>query len=194
MITVASRFLVEIHADMRAFLLSLVVVLAGCGAAAAPQPAPQPAPPLEQSANAAIDPSGGTVTFPNVAGFGGTFVYSANDAPAGAAASITTIEAPAASMVPGPAPPGEMPAAFEFELNQDVTFVDWYRLLTTITVPSSLASSGHVFSEYGYDLTVGVGEGSNPGVINGNTISFAPGPGPVKLLANHKYLLVLSER
>lgn len=173
---------------MRAFLLSLVVVLAGCGAAAAPQPAP----PLEQSANAAIDPSGGTVTFPNVADFGGTFVYSANDAPADAAASITTIEAPAATIVPGSTPPGEMPAAFEFELNQDVTFVDWNRLLTTITVPSSLASSGHAFSEYGYDLTIGVGEGSNPGIINGNTISFAPGPGPVKLLANHKYLLVLS--
>jgi hypothetical protein len=37
-----------------------------------------------------------------------------------------------------------------------------------------------------------VGEGSNPGTLNGNTISFAPGPGPVTLLANHKYLIVLT--
>jgi hypothetical protein len=185
----ADRFLVGIYAGMRASLLALVVVLAGCGAAAAPQAV---FPPIEQSATVDVAPSGGTVTFPNVAGFSGTFLYSANDAPAGVTASITTIDAPAVSIVPGPTPPGNLPAAYEFELNQTVTFVDWYRLLTTITVPSSIASSGHTFREYGYDLTNAVGEGYNPGTINGNTISFAPGPGPVKLLANHKYLLVLS--
>jgi hypothetical protein len=175
---------------MRASLLALVAVLAGCGAAAAPHAT---SPPLEQSANVAIAPSGGTVTFPNVGEYSGTFVYSANNAVAGAVtAAITTIDGPAANLVPGQLPPGEMLAAFEFELNQNVTFVDWYRLLTTITIPSSIASGSDTFSEYGFDLTKAVGEGSNPGAISGRTISFAPGPGPVTLLANHTYLIVLT--
>jgi hypothetical protein len=173
---------------MRAALLALVAVLAGCGADAAP---PQSSPPREQSANVAIAPAGGIVTFPNVGGYDGTFLYSANNAIAGVAtASITTIVAPPISLVPGPAPPGEMLVAFEFELNQDVTFIDWYRLLTTITIPSSIATSGRTFSEYGYDLTNAVGEGFTPGTLNGKTISFAPSSGPVTLLANHTYLIV----
>jgi hypothetical protein len=175
---------------MRISLLAFVAVLTGCGVAAAPQPL---SPPVEQSANVAIAPAGGTVTFPSVGGFGGTFVYSANNATAGmATATITTIDGTAASLIPGQLPPGKMLAAFEFELNQSVTFIDWYRLLTTITIPSSITPGGHTFSEYGYDLKNAVAEGSNPGIINGWTISFAPGPGPVTLLANHTYLLVLS--
>ncbi len=130
--------------------------------------------------------------FPSVGGYGGTFAYSSNNAVSGNVATINTIGAPSASLMPGQPPPGKVLVAFELTLNQSVTFASWYRLLTTITVPTSVVTAGHTFSEYGYDLTNSVGEGYNPGNINGTTISFSPGLGPVTLLANHSYLTILA--
>lgn len=172
----------------RVFSIVLLTALAACGGAAPPT-ASTPAP---RSANVAISASGGTVNFPDVAGYGGTFVYSSNDASSAAAATVVTIDKPGVSLIPGQAPPGTVLAGFEFMLNQSVTFTNWYRLLTTITIPSATAANGRTFSEYGYDVTAGVAEGYNPGTVSGTTISFGAGFGPVTLLANHTYLIILT--
>jgi len=87
-----------------------------------------------------------------------------------------------------------MLVAFEFTLDRSVKFADWFFLLTTITIPSSLATNGHTFDEYGYDLTQGVGGGYNIGTVQGTMISFGQGLGPVTLLGNHTYLVVLTMR
>ena len=106
-------------------------------------------------------------------------------------ANVTTIDSPSPSLVPGQAPSGTMLAAFEFTLNQSVTFVDWNELLSAVTIPSSVSTNGHTFDAYGYDLTLSVAEGYNLGTVSGTTISFGSGLGPVGLLANHTYLIVL---
>lgn len=173
----------------RAFVSALFVMLTASGSTNTTLAAPMQ---NIVALSAPLSPSGGTVVFPSIGGYGGTFVYSSNNAVPGASASISTISAPSASLVPAPPPSGTMLVAFELTLNQSVTFTSWYRMLTTITVPASVATSGHPFSEYGYDLTSQVGEGSNPGTLNGATITFAPGFGPVTLLANHTYLIVLA--
>ena len=132
------------------------------------------------------------MNFPNIDGYGGTFVYSSNNATGTTNATAVTIVKPSASLVPGQAPPGKMLVAFELTLNQNVTFADWYSLLTTITIPADVSTSGRALNEYGYDLTAGVAEGYNLGTVNGSTISFGGGLGPVTLLGSDTQLVVLA--
>ena len=91
---------------------------------------------------------------------------------------------------PNPQPSGTILVSFEITLSQSVTFSEWHDLLTTITVPSTVPTSGHSFNEYGYDLTTGVAQGLNPGTVSGATIAFGSGIGPVTL-ESHTYLIVL---
>lgn len=142
----------------------------------------------------AISALGGALRFPSVAGYGGTFVYSANNASSAATATIVTVDQPGASLIPGQTPPGTELVGFELTLNENVTFTNWYRMLTTIVIPSAPSPDGGTFSEYVYDVTAGIAEGSNPGTLSGTTISFGIGLGPVTLLANHTYLIILTSK
>jgi hypothetical protein len=168
-------------------MCAIFVALAGCGGPPAPEGPSNSA--ASASATAAIDPAGGTLQFPMAAGYGGSFVYSANDASGVVTVALTTTTAPVAGLA-GPAPAGTTLVSFEFTLSKSVTFAKWYRLLTTITIPASIPTAGHTFAEYGYDLTTGNGTGSNPGVVNGTTITFSPGLGPVTLL-DHRFVMTL---
>ncbi len=105
---------------------------------------------------------------------------------------VKTTTVPVAHL-PGPPPPGTSLAYFEFTLSHSVTFAHWYRLLTSIVIPPTVPTSGHSFDEYGYDLTNGTQLGSNPGTVNGTSITFAPGFGPVTL-TDDTYLYVLMMR
>ncbi len=140
------------------------------------------------SANAAINPAGGSISFPVAGGYGGTFVYSANDAPPNTSAALLTTTRRVG--IPGPQPPGAILVSFEFTLSQSVKFADWHELLTTITIPATIPTSGRSLYEYGYDLTKGIGIGINPGTVSGTSIVFRSGGGPVTLTAD-TYLLVL---
>jgi hypothetical protein len=170
-------------------LLCVAVTACGGGTPSAPQ-----SPPAPLSQTVAINQNGGTATFPAVAGYSATFVYSSNNAPPGTNATITTFAAPSASLIPTQPPSGTLLAAFEFSLNNSVTFSQWNRMPTAITIPASAASTMHSYSAYGYDLTTGVAEGYNPGTLSANTITFTPGLGPVTLLGGHTYLMVLAEQ
>ncbi len=88
-------------------------------------------------------------------------------------------------------PPGTMLIAYEITLNNDVTFTVWNGFLSSVVLPQSLQPSGHTFSDYGYDLTVGVASGSDPGTVMGSTVIFPAGRFAVTLLAKHTYLMVL---
>jgi hypothetical protein len=125
------------------------------------------------------------LSFPQGGGYGGTFVYSTNNA-AGITATLTTLPPPTVSNPP----PGTELAAFELKLSASVTFAAWYSLLTSITIPPAVPTAGHSFGEYGYDLTTGVAEGWNPGTVAGTSITFEPGLGPVTL-TDHTYLMIL---
>ena len=175
-----------------ALVLALAIVLPGCGGNATPQPSTSNPLAGYVSLSVPLSSSGGSIVFPSTFGYGGSFVYSANDAAVGTTARIAVINAPSANLLPGQAPSGNLLVAFELTLGQSVTFAKWYRLLTTITIPPSVSTAGRAFSEYGYDVTKGVAEGSNPGTVNGTTSLFNPGLGPVMLLANHTYLIVLA--
>jgi hypothetical protein len=94
--------------------------------------------PLSASTVATIEPSGGTLQFPLADGYGGSFVYSSNDAPVATTAELTTTTA-AVPNRPGPPPPGTILASFEFQLTNSVRFSKWNSLLTTIRLPSTVA-------------------------------------------------------
>ena len=173
-------------------LLLAAGVLGGCGGSAGPTlPAPFPtASPATATATAAIEPAGGIVTFPVAAGYGGAFAYSANNAGSTARVTLVTTTDDIAELTTQSIP-GTPLAAFEITLSQSVTFQDWRGLLTTITIPAGIATSGRTFDEYGYDLTANTADGFNPGTVNGQTISFSVSSGP-GTLQNHTYLLVLT--
>jgi hypothetical protein len=162
----------------------MVLTLSGCGGSSVEAPRP-----VTVSSAAMIEPAGGVVQFPTADGYGGSFVYSSNDASGATTARIATTTATVPNR-PGPPPPGTILASFEFQLTANVTFSKWYSLLTTISVPSTLPTAGRTFAEYGYDLTARTQLGWNPGVANGTTIEFPMGLGPVTLTTHH-YLYTL---
>ena len=166
------------------FATLTALALSACGGSAVEAPRP-----VSASMVAAIEPSGGTVQFPLADGYGGSFVYSSNDAPVATTAKLTTTTASVPNR-PGPPPPGTILVSFEFQLTNRVRFSKWNSLLTTISVPSTVPTSGHAFAEYGYDLTTRTQLGWNPGVINGTTIAFPTGLLPVTL-TTHRYLYAL---
>ena len=89
-------------------------------------------------------------------------------------------------------PPGTMLIAYELTLSQDVTFTVWNGFLSSVVLAQALQPSGHTFSDYGYDLTLAVAEGSDPGTLSGSTVTFPAGRFAVTLRANHTYLMVLA--
>ena len=163
--------------------------LTGCGASGPPDTASGSA---TASGTATINPRGATLNFPSVDGYGASFVYSANDAPAGTIATSTLSNSLDTSL-PSLPPKGTELVNATLTLSQTVTFTNWYRLPTTITLPASIETQGHSFAAYGYDLTAGVEEGWNPGTVTGRTIAFGAGLGPVTL-KNHTYLYILTMR
>jgi hypothetical protein len=138
-----------------------------------------------------IEPGGGTFDFPGVGGYIAHFTYTENSATAivGVNSSATLGALPG---LPPPAPAGTPLVSFTFALASSVTFVNWNRIPSEITIPSSLSTAGHTFAVYGYDLTTGVAMGNNPGIVNGTTITFSPGVGPVTLTTD-TYAYVLYE-
>ncbi len=175
------------------FALVLVATAAGCGSSSqSPQGVVVPTPaPASATASAAIAPGGGTITWPVAGGYGGAFIYSANNATASVPVTLSTSTYPV-SQLTSQSVPGTPLASFELTLPQSVTFANWQGLLTSITIPPTLSTAGHTFDEYGFDLTANVASGYNPGTVVGTTIDFSVSATSVTL-ANHTYLLVLTE-
>jgi hypothetical protein len=171
------------------FATLTALALSACGGSAVEAQRPVSAAPVSASTVATIEPSGGTLQFPLADGYGGSFVYSSNDAPVATTAELTTTTATVPNR-PGPPPPGTILVSFEFQLTNSVRFSKWNSLLTTISLPSTVPTAGHAFAEYGYDLTAQTQLGWNPGVINGTTIAFQTGLLPVTL-TTHRYLYTL---
>jgi hypothetical protein len=167
------------------FATLTALALSACGGSAVEAPRPASA-----STVATIQPSGGILQFPSADGYGGSFVYSSNDAPVATTAHLATTTATVPNR-PGPPPPGTVLVSFEFQLTNSVRFSKWNSLLTTISVPSTVPTAGHAFAEYGYDLTAQTQLGWNAGVINGTTIAFPTGLLPVTL-TTHRYLYMLT--
>jgi hypothetical protein len=180
------RMHAESYQGATRFVLAALTALAlsACGGSAVEAPRPASA-----STVATIEPSGGTLQFPLADGYGGSFVYSANDARVATSAQLTTTTATVPNR-PGPPPPGTILVSFEFHLTNSVRFSKWNSLLTTISLPSTVPTAGNTFAEYGYDLTAQTQLGWNPGVISGTTIAFPTGLLPVTL-TTHRYLYTL---
>ena len=170
----------------------MLAVCATAIASCAPGASPPSDTSVTVSASATLEPAGGTLTYPAGGGYTASFAYGANNAPAGTIANVTAITNPPASIVPMDPPSGTMLVAYELTLNQAVTFTVWNGFISSVTLPQSIQPSGHTFSDYGYDLTLGVASGSDPGTVNGSVVSFPAGRPPVTLLANHTYLMVLA--
>jgi len=172
-------------------MILAAAICAFCVASCAPSAAPSIGAPVRVSANAALQPAGATLTYPDSGGYTATFVYGSNNAPSGTVATITTITNPPASLIPMDRPPGTMLIAYELTLNEDVRFTVWNGFLSSVTLPQSIRPSGRSFADYGFDLTLGVASGSDPGTVSGSIVSFPAGRLPVTLVANHTYLMVL---
>jgi hypothetical protein len=162
--------------------------LASCAASAAPPASPS----VSTSASVTLQPTGGTLTYPAGGGYTATFAYSSNNASSGVVATVTTITNPPSSLVPMDPPAGTTLIAYELTLNSDVTFTIWNGFLSSVVLPQSIQPAGHTFSDYGYDLTLGVASGSDPGTVSGSTVTFPAGRLSVTLRANHTYLMVLA--
>lgn len=177
----------------RVLLVATLAALAGCGSALRPAPSYDTYLPTLNTITAPVNPSGETFAFPSAGGYSGTFIYSASNAAESTSMTATTLAGPQANLVPaGQMSPGTMLVAFEFTLNANVTFSNWKRLLTTITIPSSVLTAGDMFNGYGYDRTANIGE--SPGVVTGTSINLGSGLGPVTLFGGHTYLSVLTEQ
>jgi hypothetical protein len=167
-----------------------IIVVAMC-AGCAPGAFAPPKSTAAVSATATVQATGGTITYPGGGGFTTSFAYSANNAPSGTTATVTTITNPQVSLVPMDPPPGAMLIAYELTLNNDVKFNVWNGFLSSVVLPQAFQQPGNTFADYGYDLPVGVASGSDPGTVSGSTVSFPAGRFPVTLRANHTYLMVL---
>lgn len=171
-------------------LVAVLCASAGCSAAAAPWVRAGES--LTVTARATLQPAAATLVYPAGGGYTATFAYGANDAPSGTTAAVTTIVNPPPNLAPMDAPPGTALVAYELTLDNNVKFNVWNGFISSIVLPQSIRTSGRWFSDYGYDLTLGVAGGSDPGTVNGSTISFPAGRFPVTLEAGHTYLMIVA--
>ena len=172
--------------------LAGILMLFGCGTSS---PAVSPTAAAFESA-AFMKPlalDGGSLAYPLAGGYSAIFQYSANNAGPETSVGLVTTTKPVANVPGGVAPPGIFLVAFTFTLNQSVTFSQWQRNPTTVSIPVAAAARKGQYAIYGYDETLGMGIGSNPGSMNGTSITFSPGFGPVTLDA-HTYLFLLTVR
>lgn len=171
--------------------LSFLLLTAGCASASA-TPAFEPATSTSVSSTATLQSTGATLVYPAGGGYTASMIYSANNAPAGTTVTVTTITNPPESLAPMDPPPGRALIAYEITATQNVTFSVWNGFITSISLPPSIDPNGHTFSDYGYDLTLGIASGSDPGTVSGSTISFPTGRPPSHFLANHTYLMIVA--
>lgn len=145
-----------------------------------------------QSVTVAVSQNGGNLAYPAGDGYAAAILTSSNDAPAGTIATLTTITNPPTSLAPMDPPPGTRLVAYELTLNQTVTFKVWNGFVSSVSLPTSVQPAGHAFADYGYDLTVGVASGSDPGTVSGSTVTFPAGRFAVTLKANHIYAMIVA--
>jgi hypothetical protein len=163
--------------------------LGGCGSRL---PGPQsPAAVGTSALTALLAPGGGSLAYPSIDGYSANFYYSTNTAVPNTSVALVTSTERVANVPGGIAPPGAILVAFTFKLNQSVTFGQWYRNPTTVSIPAAAATGRGQFALYGYDETTGIGIGWNPGTQVGTSITFSRGLGPVTLDA-HMYLFLLT--
>jgi hypothetical protein len=167
-----------------------IIVAALCGGCAPSALAPANVS-ATTSATVALQAAGGTLTYPAADGFTTTFAYSSNNASPGTTVTATTITNPQESLVPMDPPSGAMPIAYEMTLNHYVKFTVWNGFLSSVVLPQALVRPANTFADYGYDLSVGVASGKDPGTLSGSTVSFPAGRLAVTLQANHRYLMIL---
>jgi len=161
------------------------------GPSSSPTPSPTPSNfGGSASTNATINPAGGLVTL-STGGFGGTFVYPANNAGASAGLGFT-IETVAPSNIPQPGPTGTPFLYFEVRMNPSVQF-DSGLVVSPVTVPSSVQTVGVNFAETIYDATVGSQLGPTlTGTVNGQQITFSPTSGVLMATAFDDYQFIIS--
>jgi hypothetical protein len=123
-------------------------------------------------------------------GVAGTLVYPASTAGASAsgAFTLTTLE-PA---IPSPVPTGTSSIYFQLQFSTTIAFQSGF-VVSPITLPSSVTTTGLTWLETIYDQTTGATVGTPAtGSVSGQTVSFAASGGPFSATAGDVYLFVIS--
>ncbi|MGP6156778.1 MAG: hypothetical protein ACLPYS_04550 [Vulcanimicrobiaceae bacterium] len=166
----------------------------GASVSAGPSTSPSPSPspslaPGTATTSFTLVPGGGSVTL-STNGVAGTLVYPASTAGASASGAFTlTTVAPA---IPSPAPTGTSSIFFQLQFSTTIAFQSGF-VVSPVTLPLSVTTTGVTWLETIYDSTTGATIGSAAtGSVSGQTVSFAAVGGPFSATAGDIYLIVIS--
>jgi hypothetical protein len=164
----------------------------GASASASPSPSPTPVPTLAAgtaTTSFTLAPAGGSVTL-STDDVGGTLVYPASTAGVAASGAFTLTTVPTA--IPSPAPTGTSSIFFQLQFSTSIAFATGF-IVSPVTLPASVQTTGLTFTETVYDQTTGAALGTPAnGVASGQSVSFAATSAPFNATAGDVYLIVIS--
>ncbi len=170
-------------------LLATLVACSGGGNGVSPPPAAQPSNPQSPQQSGVSIPlsASGSFALPSASGISNTFELSGNNAPAGAALTVSVATVSPSTMHGIPAP---NPTAFEYlslTSSADVTFNTFPKI--TLTLQSTPVSEGQ-FSAWLYNTAAATWTDLGTVTVSGSVMSFGPQASNVALVHGITYVVV----